>query len=321
MGWFSRTSSPATEPPRWAAGLLAETWPAFVEVLRTCLHEYELTLDDRQLAAGRVELPVDAVHEYWDLHAVAVTCREDEPQTWAGHARAALAEAVGRPSERAEQQVRNAEVATLDRAEQAERRAQDQRASLCARLRAQLFSATYFGMMDRDAIACRPFGDAWLAIVEDLGGSEVTVRRSQLADLGITVDEAFALATEQGAAICANRTQMMHTEIEGASCDILVSNDFFLSALAIRMHSLLDPGVALVAVALTWHHWILATLAPTATRMTLVKIAELANELAKQVSVTHAEWIGTSLWWWPSAAEPVAFTLDSVPEQLAARLA
>ena len=173
-------------------------------------------------------------------------------------------------------------------------------------------------MVDRTAIACRPFGDAWLVLVEDLGGGEATITHRKLAEQGLDAAAAFPLAIEQGAVACPD-AQITEVAIPGARCELAVANSFYLASLMLFTHDRIPAGTPLVVVALTWHHWIVATLEDSGTPATLAAIAELAATLAAGVSVAASEWIGTSLWWWPPGTAPEPFTLAALPAALAAR--
>jgi hypothetical protein len=62
-----------------------------------------------------------------------------------------------------------------------------------------------------------------------------------------------------------------------------------------------------------------ATLEPGATIKTIAGIREVVKMLADGVKSAPAEFIGTSLWWWPGGAAPEVIG-DELPRTLADRL-
>jgi hypothetical protein len=304
MGWFSRTSDPA-KPPRWG---FTDEWDQFAGDLVTVAAEWELTLTPALIKDGRIDLPEEAAYDYWDLKALAGRCRNLEPYQREEAIRADLLEMFGHPATRptvepidepAPEEARDANV-------RAPRTVETRLES--ASLRTQIFSEAYFSMLDHEAIACRRLGNAWLVVVQEYPGGESTVKRDQLAELGLDLDTAIDLGIAQGMARMA--------EVQLAKVELVVANDFFLSALMISPHA---PGSIApdIKCPITWHHWMIAELEPTADRATIAALQTLVDKIAEGVQVAASEWIGTSLWYWPPDSEPTPFTLATLPAPLA----
>ena len=174
MGFFSRFSTPKV--PRWA---FQTGWADFVVGLAEEAQRYGLRIDDTHVATGVVPLPQTAALETWDLRPLATRCRDLEPYEWATAIRESLFDAFGRDGD-VELVAAPPPSARTQRPEPPRHRRDDSpRAIVRDRLRVQVFGRDYVSGMqlDRDGIAMRPFGDAWLALVEDLAGaSEITVR-------------------------------------------------------------------------------------------------------------------------------------------------
>jgi hypothetical protein len=311
MGWFSRFKDPA-KPPRWG---FTDEWEQFVGDLVRIAAEWELALTPAAIAPGRIDLPESATYEYWDLKALAARCRDLEPHEREGAIRADLLEMVGYPATRPTVEV-------VDESAPTDARDANQRVTRTgdtpidpASLRAQIFGDLYFSMVDHDKIACRKLGSAWLVMVQELPGGESTVTRANLAKLGLELDAAFDLGIAQGLARM-TEVQVAALQVPGAKAELIVANGFFLSALMLSPNA---PGsiAADIKCAISWHHWLIAELEPTADRATLEALQALVVQIGEGVKVAASEWIGTSLWYWPPDCEPTPFTLDSLPPPLA----
>jgi hypothetical protein len=311
MGWFSRTSDPA-KPPRWG---FTDEWEQFVGDLVTVAAEWELALTPALIKEGRIDLPEAAAYEYWDLKVLASRCRNLEPYQREEAVRADLLEMFGHPATRptvepldepAPQEARDANVRVI--------RTDDARLEP-ASLRTQIFGETYFSIVDQKAIACRRLGNAWLVVVQEYPGGESTVRLDQLSELGLDLDTAIDLGIAQGMARMAE-VQLAKVEVPGAKVELVIANDFFLSALMVSPHA---PGSIApdIKCAISWHHWMIAELEPTANRATLEALQALVDQIGAGVKVAASEWIGTSLWYWPPDSEPTPFTLATLPAPLA----
>ncbi len=309
MGWFSRSKDPS-KPPRWG---FTDEWEPFASDLVAIAAEWELALTPTQIETGRVELPERAAYDYWDLKVLAGRCRDLEPHQRAEAVRADLLEMFGHPATRPT-------VEPLDEAAPQEARDanvplhQIDRTALRAQLFGDLLGNAVFSK-DPNRIACRRLGTAWLVMVEELLGTEQTLTRADLAKLGLDLDTAFELGIAQGAARV-TEVEITKVSIPGAKVELIVANDFFLSALMLSPKA---PGsiAADIKCAITWHHWMIAELEPTADRATLEALQALVDQIAAGVKVAALEGIGTSLWFWPPDSEPTPFTLDTLPAPLA----
>ncbi|MEP6859586.1 MAG: hypothetical protein ABJE66_03145 [Deltaproteobacteria bacterium] len=311
MGWFSRTSDPA-KPPRWG---FTDEWEQFVGDLVTIAAEWELALTPILIKDGRIDLPDHAAYDYWDLKALAGRCRDLEPHQRDEAIRADLLEMFGHPATRPT-------VEPID--EPAPQDARDANVRVTrtggtplepGSLRAQIFGEIYFSMLDHDKIACRKLGDAWLVMVQEVPGGEATVTHEQVSKIGLDLDAAFDLGIAQGIVRMAE-VQIAKVEVPGAKVELVVANEFFLSALMLSPHA---PGSIApdIKCPITWHHWLIAELEPTADRATIEALQTLVNKIGEGVQVGASEWIGTSLWYWPPDSEPTPFTLDTLPAPLA----
>jgi hypothetical protein len=309
MGWFSRSTDPA-KPPRWG---FTDEWEQFVGDLVRIAAEWELAVTPATIAPGRIDLPESATYEYWDLKALAARCRDLEPHQREDAIRADLLEMFGYPATRPTVEV--VEEAAPDDARDANLPVRRAGSLDPTSLRAQIFGELYFSMVDHDAIACRRLGNAWLVMVQELPGGESTVKRADLAKLGLELDAAFDLGIAQGVARMAD-VQIAALAVPGAKVELIVANGFFLSALMLSPNA---PGsiAADIKCAITWHHWLIAELEPAADRATLEALQALVAQIGEGVKVAASEWIGTSLWYWPPDCEPTPFTLDSLPAPLA----
>lgn len=301
VGWFSRTSSPKV--PRWGFRV---GWDDFVDALRDEARELGLELDEDSLAAGSLALPETARETEWNLRALAARCRELEPHDWQAEISRSLYAAFGRLPPPRDSGLPEAN-------------------EFRSRLRVQVFGNDYVvaTALATDRIAMKRFGDAWLVVVQDLVGGEATTTREALANDGITLDQAFELGRKLGVADTAPHAQTHTLATPGAVIELAVANTFYLSAMMLEAHARLPAETAVVACAVSWHHWVLATLERgTATRETLRAIGEIVANLRANISVTPAETIGGSLWWWPIGGEPEVFVPDGkLPDGLAAALA
>jgi hypothetical protein len=311
MGWFSRTPDPA-KPPRWG---FTDEWEQFAGALVTIAAEWELALTPATIQSGRIDLPEHAAYDYWDLKALASGCRDLEPYQREEAIRADLLEMFGHPATRPT--VEPIEEPAPETARDANVRVTrtDGTRVEPASLRTQIFGDTYFSILDHETIACRRLGNAWLVMVQEYPGGEGTVSRAQLAQLGLDLDAAFDLGIAQGMARMAE-VQIAKLEVAGAKVELLVANDFFLSALMLSPHA---PGSIApdIKCAISWHHWLIAELEPTANRATLEALQTLVDQIGEGVKVGASEWIGTSLWYWPPDSEPTPFTLAALPPPLA----
>lgn len=306
MGWFSRTPDPA-KPPRWG---FTDEWEQFAGALVAIAAEWELALTPKAIQSGRIDLPEHAAYDYWDLKALASGCRDLEPYQREEAIRADLLEMFGHPATRPT--VEPIEEPAPDHARDANVRESRLEATS---LRAQIFGDAYFSLVDREKIACRKLGNAWLVMVQEYPGGEATVTHAQLATLGLDLDAAFELGIAQGIARM-GEVQIAKIEVPGAKVELVIANDFFLSALMLSPHA---PGSIApdIKCAITWHHWMIAELEPAANRATLEALQKLVDQIGEGVKVAASEWIGTSLWFWPPDSEPTPFTLDSLPAPLA----
>jgi hypothetical protein len=311
MGWFSRVKDPA-KPPRWG---FSDEWEQFVGDLVTIGAEWELAVTPAVIKDARIDLPEHAAYDYWDLKALAGRCRDLEPYQRGDAIRADLLEMFGHPATRPT-------VEPMDEAAPEDARDANAPATRAgetplelATLRAQIFGETYFSMLAHDKIACRKLGNAWLVMVQEFPGGESTVRLEQLSKLGLELDAAFDLGIAQGVARM-GEVQLAQLQVPGAKVELIVANDFFLSALMLSPHA---PGSIApdIKCPISWHHWLIAELEPAADRATLEALQALVNQIGEGVKVSASEWIGTSLWYWPPDSEPSPFTLDSLPAPLA----
>ncbi|MCX5747272.1 MAG: hypothetical protein NT062_32800 [Proteobacteria bacterium] len=316
MGLFSRTQSSTVKVPRWG---FRTGWEDFLLQLRMVAHTYGLTVDDTHFVGGIVPLPPTAQYETWDLRPLATRCRDLDPHEWLAAIRAALFEMYGRLGD--VEVVEGPPTGTRHAPPRAPARltagtatptrvVTDPATTMQQRLRVQLFGHDYFSMIDKTAVATRTLGDAWLTLVEDLPGGEVTVSWASLRAAGIDRDEALQIGLANGVASTAPDVQLHTLAIPGAICELSVANSFYLSAVMIATHARMPAGSPVIACALTWHHWMIATLADDATPGTLVALRALVTQLRAEIHVQRAEWIGDSLWWWPPGHEPTPFTVD-----------
>ena len=277
--------------PRWG---FRTGWDDFLAEVRQQLRARGRELDDAALETG--EMPD------WSLRELAESCRDLDPGEWEEQIRASLTEAFGAAP-------------TVELPEASDFR---------SRLRLQLFGRDYVAAtrLAVDRIAMKPFGDAWLAVVQDLVGGEATTTWDDLAADGITAEQAFELGLELGVADTLPHAQIQTLGMPGATIELAVANAFYLAAVMLKSHRNLPADTVVVACALSWHHWVLATLDPTATRETLHGIRELVAKLRAGIQVTAAETIGDSLWWWPPGTAPEPFTPGGkLPAALEAALA
>jgi hypothetical protein len=237
------------------------------------------------------------------LRALADACRDLEPHAWSAQIRKSLDEILGRRDARLEPPIANEFRRTL---------------------RVQMFGREYFTTLNLpgERLVARPFGDAWLAVVQDAIGAEVSTTRDDLARDGISVAQAFALGQMLGVSDTASQVQNATLGVAGATIDIAVTNAFYLSAVMLEAQAKLPADSAIVACPVSWHHWVLATLERrTATRDTLRAIADVVDKLGAGIQVAAAERIGSSLWWWPPGQDPDPFTPDgTLPHGLASAL-
>lgn len=311
MGWFSRSADPA-KPPRWG---FTDEWDQFVGSLVAIAAEWELAVTPAVIKDGRIDLPDHAAYDYWDLKALAGRCRDLEPYQREDAIRADLLEMFGHPATRPTVELIDEAVPHDTRdANAVATRPGDTPVEL-ATLRAQIFGEAYFSVVDHTKIACRKLATAWLVMVQEYPGSESTVTHEQLSRLGLDLGAAFDLGIAQGLARVAE-VQIAKVEVSGAKVELIIANGFFLSALMLSPHA---PGsiAADIKCAITWHHWLIAELEPTADRATLEALQNLVHQIGEGVKVAASEWIGTSLWYWPPDSEPTPFTLDSLPAPLA----
>lgn len=307
MGWFTRTPDPG-KPPRWG---FQTGWLDFVIALRTRARDYALTIDDVQLARGVVPLPEEATYEYWDLRAIAAVCRDAEPQQWDALLRAALLELYGRAGD----------VDLVDAPPMSTKSgAADLRLPTRERLRVQVFGAAALAGLDPSVVAGRALADAWAVIVEAFPGADAIVTRGQLAAAGISEEEAFSLGLANGVQVAAADAQVTTLALPGAACQLVVSSSAFLGAVMLTAHARLRAGTPMIMVPLTWRHWVQVTLGPTASRETIARLVQLVGTLAGNLAVPRAEWVGTTLWWWPPGEPPTPFAPSALPAALAARL-
>lgn len=335
MGLFSRSSKPP-KVPRWG---FRTGWEDFLVEVRTVARTYGLTIDDAIFyGEGVAELPEDATYSAIDLRPVAAACRDLDPHHWGGVIRKTFVEMYGREGDievledagDAPQQRQPNQAGVEQQKKKPRSGATNSTAivtspatTLPERLRVQVFGKDYISMLAKDKVAMRPMGDAYAVLTQDIfNSSETTLTWEDLELAGLDVDAAFSLGIENGARATLHDVQTFGADLPNAKAEIFVSNQFYLSAMLMMSHAMLPPETAVVACAISWHHWVFATLGEGADRETLVAMRKLVDGLLEAVKVPPSEWIGTSLWWWPVGKAPEVIPVDGeLPASLAARFA
>lgn len=185
-------------------------------------------------------------------------------------------------------------------------------------LRVQLTSGAIGGMF-ASSVAARPLGDAVQMLVMDMqGAAELTLNWADLDALGLTRDEAFALGRRNSLEQVMHGMHMQPLAVAGATCELAVSNDFYLGGAMLEMRDHMPPGSPQIVCPLTWHHWLVFELAPDATRDTLAAMNSMVGQIADGITTIRnvSAWVTRSLWWWPTGA-PLPEVLDPSAPQAA----
>jgi len=296
--------------PRWG---FASGWDDYMNAVRAELARRHVRFDDEELRGGVISLPEPADYEAWDLREITTRCRDLEPNAWDAELRARLAEALGEAWPSAAAHDDAPEVSSDPPLERAHLRVQWFHGDLAAKL--------------SEHVASRPLGDVATVLVADLGIAEHTLTWPEIERLGLSGDEAFALARAQSGAVMASGIHTQQLGVPGALAEVLVANGFFLGGAFLELHARMDPGLPIVVAPISWHHIVAFTLQADANRETLAHMRELVAKLADGITTVRnaTAWLTRSLWWWPSgAAEPVVLgdqPDQPLPADLAARLA
>lgn len=286
---FGRKRAPRT--PRWGFQI---GWEDFVQTVREQLAQRGGELAEVLPPDGRVPLPESAEYETWDLGHVSETCRDRGPQDWAPLIAESLDAAFGAVVALAVPGTPPPPPVTRS-------------STHLGQLRAQLFNPTLAAIAS-PTIARRALGDLVEIVVAELQGNVQLLQARELAELGLDPAEAFAIGRRNAAAEPLEVQKLVAGPVPGATGELYLSNGIYLPATMLAAHARVPAGTPLVLAPMTWHHWLLFTLEPDATRATLATIRAMIATTIGAIDTVHAAsaWLSPAAWWWPAGtAAPV----------------
>ncbi len=254
---------------------------------------------------GRVPLPESAEYETWNLRSVSEACRDRGPQDWAPLIAESLDEAFG-PA------VALAVPGTPPPVTRS--------STHLGQLRAQLFNAKLAAIMS-PTIARRTLGDLVEIVVAELQGNVQLLQARELAELGLDPAEAFAIGRRNAAAEMLEVTKLVPGPVPGATGELVLSPGLYLAAAMLEVQARVPAGTPLVVAPMTWHHWLVFTLGPDASRGTLATIRAMIASTIAAIDTVHSAsaWLSPAAWWWPggTAAPVVLADGGELPADLA----
>ena len=152
-------------------------------------------------------------------------------------------------------------------------------------------------------------------VVEDSGGGERTLRRSEVAHLG---DDARLLQLGRMNSSAAEAAGVKLQQVGPAI--VSASNGFYLAGPMLDLVEASGPAGALAAI-VTWHHWVLLPLEPPRTTRAdlaaLQRVVALVAEGALSTTATGADRIGSEVFWFQGKRPGWRVDLGAPPPALA----